>query len=82
MTEIPGGAPPERTRSERLAALAVTLITLVYGLTVGALLWAKWGAFDPFMHDFARGTRVYERLLQGVPYAYSMHYYLFFYMGV
>ncbi len=82
-TQTPGGNTPARAGwPERLAALAVALITLAYGCTVGFVLWAKWASFDPYLMDFARGTRVYEMLLQRIPFDYSMHYYLFFYMGV
>lgn len=69
-------------RAERLSLVFVILITIAFGLTASVLLWAKWRNFDPFLFDFARGTRVFERLLEGVPHEYSMHYYLMFYMGV
>jgi len=79
---LPGETTPRRDRAATLGSIVVLSITLGFGLTLSALLWAKWRNFDPYMHDFAEAARIYEKLLRGVPYAHRMHYYLFFYMGI
>jgi len=72
----------ERRAARRIASTAVCLITLAFGITIAIVLWAKWINFDPYLFDFARAARVYEKLLHGIPFEYSMHYYTLFYMGV
>jgi len=65
-----------------VGALIVTFLTVGFGITATALLFSKWVNFDPFLFDFAIGSRIYQKLLHGVPFNYSTHYYTILYMGV
>ncbi len=62
-----------------IGALVTGLLTVGFVVTSALLLRAKWNNFDPFLLDFAKTARLYEALLQRVPYEYPPAFYAIFY---